>query len=296
VWNIVADRNLGLIAAGVAYFGLLAVFPAVAALITLWGLLSDPAVIQNQMGLLAEFLPNEAYALVSEQVERLISANESTLGWATAISVLATLWSARLGLGAMIKGLNTVHGVANRSGFWHTVSALCLTVTMLSVGIVALASIAILPLIMAFVPHGGLSETVIEVTRWLVSMAVVMIGVSLLYRYGPNRRPRTSWISPGLVLAVLLWAIASVAFSWFLSNFGRYNEIYGSIGAVIALLIWLYISAYAVLAGAVLNTVIGPKRQNGHPEFIRKANKPLILLMRSCGFCHNRALRQALRD
>ncbi len=261
IWNALGERHIGLIAAGVAFFSLFAVFPAAAALIAFWGLWADPFVIETQLQMLEEFVPHDALDLLSGQIERLVQANESTLGWTTAISILVTLWSARLGVGALMQGMNAAHGTANRGGVWHLVAALTLTLTLMGVAIVALASIVILPIILAFFPLGGLTGTLVEIGRWAVAITVVVFGTSLVYRYGPNRRRRTAWFSSGLVVAVLLWAAASAAFSWFLGNFGNFNEIYGSIGAVIALLMWFYISAYAVLLGALLNAEVDAERQ-----------------------------------
>lgn len=266
IWNALSERHIGLIAAGVAFFAFFAVFPAAAALIAFWGLWADPVVIESQLEILEEFVPQEALDLLASQIDRLVEANESTLGWTTAISMLITLWSARLGVGALMQGLNAAHGAANRGGVWHLAAALALTLTLMGVAIVALASIVVLPVILAFIPLGGFAGTVVEIGRWAVAISVVVLGTSLVYRYGPNRRRRPAWFSIGLGVAVMLWAAASAGFSWFLTNFGNYNEIYGSIGAVIALLMWFYISAYAILLGAVLNAEVEAERRRQAAE------------------------------
>lgn len=260
IWNAVGERHIGLIAAGVAFFAFFAVFPAAAALIAVWGLWADPMVIETQIEMLEEFVPEEALDLLATQIDRLVEANESTLGWTTAISILVTLWSARLGVGALMQGINAAHGTANRGGIWHLIAAFTLTLTLMGVAMVALALTIVLPIILAFIPLGGFAGTVVEFGRWAVAIIVVVFGTSLIYRYGPNNKRRTAWFSAGLLLAVTLWAAASAGFSWFLTNFGNYNEIYGSIGAVIALLMWFYISAYAILLGAVLNAEVSAER------------------------------------
>lgn len=256
IWLAVGARNLGLISAGVAFFAFLAVFPAVAALIALLGFLADPAVIAPQLEVLSEFVPEDAYRLLSVQVIRLISVNESTLGWATALSTVAALWSARRGVSALVQGLNTIHGTENRGGVRHAMTALALTLTLMGAALVALATMVISPLVFAFVPLGPFEALMVTVAKWAAALAVVVVGISLVYRFGPNRRQRIRWLSPGLFLAVALWAAASFGFSQFLSNFGNYNEVYGSIGAVIALMMWFYISAWVVLFGAVLNAAL----------------------------------------
>jgi membrane protein len=251
--DAVAKRNLGLISAGVAFFAFLAVFPAVAALIALVGFLADPAVIAPQMEILRDFLPDDAYRLLTAQVLRLVSVNDSTLGLTTAVSTLAALWSARRGVSALIQGLDAIHGADNRGGLRQTAIALTLTLVLIGVALVAILTMLISPLIFAFVPLGRYAALVLTATSWALALGVVVLGIALVYRFGPNRSRRTRWLSPGLVMAVFLWAAASVGFSQFLANFGNYNEVYGSIGAVIALLMWFYLSAWVVLFGAVLN-------------------------------------------
>lgn len=251
--DAVGARNIGLIAAGIAFFALLAVFPGVAALIAFWGFMSDPMVIETQLDLLREFLPDEAFILLEGQVDRLVSAHDSTLGLTTLVSTAVTLWSARLGMGALILGLNAVHGVPNRGGVGHTLAALALTLAVIGVAILALATVVVLPVVLAFFPLGGWAFWLLRIGNWVVVLAVVAGAVALVYRFGPNRQPRMPWLSHGLWVAVGLWAAASVGFAEFLSRFGDYGAVYGSLGAVIALLMWFYISAYAVLLGAVLN-------------------------------------------
>lgn len=254
IWYASGDRDLSLIAAGVAFYAMLATFPGVAALIAIWGLLNDPAVIEAQMQPLAQFLPGDAFRLVDQQVQSLISANSATWHWASALSLGAALWSARAGLAAMIHGLDRIHGTTVRGGLGHTLAAIALTLAMIAVAVVALAAVVVAPILLALVPLGPWTVWLITALKWASAVFVVVLGITLLYRYGPNREAeRAVWVSPGLVVAVLLWSGASVAFSYYLSNFGSYNQIYGSIGAVIALLMWFYISAYAVLLGAVLN-------------------------------------------
>jgi membrane protein len=201
-----------------------------------------------------EFLPDEGYRLLSNQVNALVAQNVSTLGWTSVISTLVALWSARTGVGALVQGVNAISDKQNRGGLRDILTAFVLTFALMGVAIVALVSIVVLPIILAFVPLGPLAGLAVTAVNWLIAVSVVVMGISVIYRYGLNRpgeRPR--WFTPGLWLAVALWALASWSFSYYLSNFGNYNEIYGSIGAVIALLMWFYISAYVVLIGAALN-------------------------------------------
>lgn len=253
MWTEMGKRNLDLIAAGVAFFALLAIFPGIAAMISIWGMVSDPTMIESQFALLQQFLPEEAHELVAAQIDRLAATHERALGWTTLISIGMTLWTARLGLGALMTGLNTIHGVDNRGGLRRAVLAIALTLTMIIVAIIAIGAIIVLPLILAFIPLGPFASIVANGVIWGVALSVVLAGLSIIYRYGPNRNTRLPWITPGLMLAVSLWMLGSLAFSWFMGNFGNYNETYGSLAAVVALLIWFYISAYATLLGALLN-------------------------------------------
>jgi len=257
VWRATAERNLDLVAAGVAFYAMLAIFPAIAAIIALWGFVSDPAMVMAQLDLLRGFVPKDAFSLLELQVANLVEANSSTLGWATIVSTAAALWATRAGVAALIRGVNTVYGTAPRSGFWHTLAAIALTLVLIGIALVALISVLVVPVVLAFVPLGPMTGAALWLARWLMVVIVSLTGLSLLYRYGSNHRPdRPLWVSPGTLFALVIWAAASVGFSYYLTNFGSYNQIYGSIGAVIALLMWFYISAYVVLMGAVLNAEI----------------------------------------
>jgi membrane protein len=253
------ERQLGLIAAGVAFFAMLAVFPALAALIGLIGFWADPGVVQDTLDLMAEFVPAEAHAILADQTERFIGTTPRTLGWASAISLLAATWSARRGVGALAQGLNAIYGGRQRGGLWDMAVALALTGVLIGVGVIAVATILLTPLVLAivtpFLPPGSAIPDIAGPTRWAVAFSALVVGLGLFYRYGPNRPDgkRSPFLSAGLWLAMAVWGGASVGFTVFVANFGNYNEIYGSIGAAIALLMWFYISAYAVLIGGALN-------------------------------------------
>ncbi|MGR3323801.1 MAG: YihY/virulence factor BrkB family protein [Pseudooceanicola sp.] len=258
----VGEANMFLIAAGVAFFGMFSLFPGLAALIALWGLVSDPNILLEQIELLREIVPAEVFGLVEAQILALMSTSGDTLGWAGIVSVLIATWSARSGVAALMMGLNTIHGRANRNSIRHYVTALLLTVALFGVSIVALGSVVVLPIILKFVPLGMATALMVSAIRWLAAIGVLLVGLALLYRYGPNNRhARMRWVTPGAGLAVVLWAIASWGFSLYLTNFASYNEVYGSIGAAIALMMWLYVSAFVVLLGAALNVQLDRLRK-----------------------------------
>jgi len=253
----IGDSNLALISAGVAFFSMLSLFPALAALIAIAGLVADPAEVVAQLEDLRELMPAGVFDIIHQQVVSLVSASSDTLGWAGVVSLLLALWSARAGVGAMITGLNSVYAQPNRNTARHYIRALLLTVALVGVGIVAVISLVVIPVLLAFFPLGIIGTLLIDGLRWIVAVVVLFAGVGVLYRYGPNRKvARFRWLSVGAIVAVALWVVLSLAFSYYVTNFGNYNQVYGSIGAVVAMLIWLWITSFLVLYGASLNAQI----------------------------------------
>lgn len=253
----IGENNIALIAAGVAFYGMLSLFPALAALIAVLGLISDPVVVIAQLEDMRGFLPGDVYDIIRDQIVNLVSARAETLGWAGVLSILVALWSARAGVGAMIMGLNTVYGQRNRNTAKHYLRALMLTVGLVAVGIVAMVMLVVIPLILAFIPLGVFGTLVVDITRYSIAVFVLFAGVGVFYRFGPNRRPaRMPWLSLGAVIAIGSWAVLSTAFSYYVANFGNYNQVYGALGAVIAMLIWLWISSFLVLWGGAINAQI----------------------------------------
>ncbi len=258
VWRLASDRDLGLISAGVAFYAMLAVFPGAAALIALWGVVSDPEMIATQMEVLEGFVPEQAMGLLEGQVQALIDTTDTTLGWATALSTGFAILSARSGVGALIRGLKAIHGTTSESLLRDFLRAVAMTLRLLAVGLAALASGVILPVAVAVLPPGPFTGPALMAGRWAVAVLVILAGLGLVYRFGSGPGPRArGWVTPGALVALTLWAAASVAFSAYVARFADYNEVYGTLGAAVALLIWLYISAYAVLLGAAVNAVAG---------------------------------------
>lgn len=254
IWTAAGERHVGLIAAGVAFFGMFGIFPGIAAVIAVFGLVADPVVVSEQLTLMEEVIPPETYSIFQTQIESLLMARSDTLGWATVVSISLALWSSRAAVAALIGGINAIEGVKQRNGIRQAFVALLLTISLVGLAIVALLTVVILPVVLAFVPLGAVTAWLLEIARWLIALAVLFCGLSLLYRFGPNMRgARRPWVTIGAGVVVVVWIIASVGLSYYLSNFASYNEVYGSIGAVIGMLLWLYISAYLILLGAVLN-------------------------------------------
>ncbi|MEM8656347.1 MAG: YihY/virulence factor BrkB family protein [Pseudomonadota bacterium] len=256
------EKHLGLIAAGVAFYAILAVFPGIAATIALWGIVGDPALALEQMQEFQALIPADVYALLSGQLVKLATTDGLTLGWASLLSFGFALWSARAGVAALMQGLNAIYDAPNRSGLSHYLRAFVLTFSLIGVVLTAMACIVVMPVVLAFLPLGPWANFGVEVVRWVLGIGVLLAGFAVIYRLGPNlagKRPRL--ISPGAIFAVVFWVAASTGFSIYLQNFGNYNEVYGSIGAVIVMLMWLFISAYLVLLGGALNAELARARR-----------------------------------
>lgn len=257
LFAIAGSSNLDLIAAGVAFYAMLAIFPAVAAIVALWGFVADPVIVDEQLQTLEQLIPAEAFALLDGQVNALIAANSSTLGWASLVSIGAALWSTRAGVGALVRGLNAVYGVTPRAGFWHSLAAIWMTFALIGLALAALLAVVVVPITLAVLPLGASMATILVGARWALMIGVGMTGLWLVYRYGPNHGDDTPhWTVPGAALALVLWVAASWGFSTYLTSFADYNRIYGSIGAVVILLMWFFLTAYAVLLGAALNRAL----------------------------------------
>ena len=263
--------HMGLIAAGVAFFGIFSIFPALAAIIAIFGLVSDPELVLTQLALLNEIIPAEAYALIQDQVTRLLGARSDTLGLATGISLAIALWSARAGVGALVEGIAAIHGTSERNGFVHAVLAVALTLALIAIAVLALIIVVVAPIALSLMRIHAQVGLILEWIRWGMALFILMAALGLLYRFSPEAGPyhRRRWITPGAFAVVLLWIGVSFGLSYYLANFGSYNEVYGSIGAVIALLMWLYLSAYLVLLGAALNLVLAEEQIGKRPRYRR---------------------------
>lgn len=261
-WKVILKRvreaiekdNLALISAGVAFWAMLALFPAIAAVIGLYGLIADPATIRSHLETLRQILPDSAYEIIAGQVDSLL-AQESGLGIASVVAIVISLWSARLGVKALVTGLNVVYDRADSRGFLRQILvALSLTALLIAVVLVAFAAVVVVPATIALLPLGSVGEWIADLARWPIALVAVAIGLVVLYRYGPNRtRPQVRWVTWGAALATLLWLVGSLLFSLYVANFANYNETYGSLGAIVGLLMWFYLSAFVMLLGAELN-------------------------------------------
>ena len=274
-WREISEANLFLIAGGVTYAILLALFPGLAALVSLYGLVLDASQIEKQVGALSEILPAETQQLLVEQLHKLVEASSGTLGVGAAVGVVLALWSASRGMSGLITALNIAYEEQERRGFFKlNLLALGLTLAQLIGGIVIIALVAVLPAAVQYLDVGRATKWLLLVMQWPLLIVMVMLGLGILYRYAPDReKPQWRWVSPGAIAATLLWVIASIGFTVYVANFNSYGKTYGSLGGVIVLLTWLYLSALMVLLGAVINaqsekqtrkdSTVGPARAMG---------------------------------
>jgi membrane protein len=260
----VAADDLPIIAAGVAFYGLLALFPALAAMVAIYGLLLDAQQVSEQVQVLQDVLPDQAMELIVAQLQDLALSRRSSLGLGAAGALALALWGASAVVRTLIKALNVAYDVQEQRSFIkRALVALMLTTGAIVGGVLVIAAVVVLP---AMLGWDGLDPTLrglLNYARWPVVAALVWVGLLIIYRVGPNRRhPRWAWSNPGAALGALFWLAGSAALSWYVENLGNFNSTYGSMGAVVVLLFWFLMSGYAVLLGAELNAELeqGPKR------------------------------------
>jgi membrane protein len=268
-----SDRLLS-ISGGVSFFVLLAIFPAITALVSAYGLLFSPSTITNNLSILNEFVPNNVLGIVREQANRVAANRGSALSLGIVVGILVSLWSAMSGVKAMIDALNVIYEQKeSRSFIKLNLVALAFTLAGFAAFLVAIASIVVLPLILSPIGFDNVAETLTRVARWPVLLILLLIGLAVLYRYGPDRRAaRWQWVTVGSAFAAMTWIIASFLFSWYLASFANYNATYGSLGAAVGVMIWLWISTTVMLLGAELNAEI--EHQTARDSTIG-AEKPL---------------------
>jgi membrane protein len=261
-WKDVAKRTakevkgdqVPLLSAGVAFYALLSLFPAVIAAVSIYGLVAEPDTVRNQIQRLTQLLSPETAAILGGQIRQITAGAGGALGLATVLGILTALWSASSGMKALVTGVNLAYDETETRKFVK-LRGLALLLTL---GAIVLMGIALL-LIVAFPPLTNDWPTALRwtasVLRWLLLAALLIVGLAVLYRYAPDRgEPKWTWVSWGSGIATLLWVLASVGFSLYVNFFGNYNKTYGALAGVIILMFWLFLSAFVVLVGAELNT------------------------------------------
>jgi membrane protein len=252
--EIISDR-ISLIAAGCAFYATLALFPTITMLISVYGLVFDPKTVEPQLQMIQELLPPAAFSLIAERVHSLVSQEKATLGFSVLVSTVVALWSSATGTKSMLSALNLAYEERERRSFFRF-QVIGLTMTMCGIlgAILTLLILVLLPMAIEFVGLDVYSKALFRVASFGLLIAFVMASLSLLYYFGPSRQSaRWQWITPGSSVATVLWLASSVLFSLYVGHIASYDTSYGPIGAVVGVMMWFWISAYAVLLGAELN-------------------------------------------
>jgi membrane protein len=226
-----------------------------AALVSIYGLVFDAGQIERQMATLSGVLPAQTQELLSQQLHSLVAASGHTLGFAAVVGLILALWSASRGMSGLITALNIAYEEKESRGFFKlNLIAIGLTLGLLVGGIIAIALVAVLPAIAHMLALGSTTKWLLLLAQWPLLIVLVMAGLAILYRFAPDRdKPKWQWVSSGAAVATLLWIVSSVGFTGYVANFNSYNKTYGSLGGLVILLTWLYLSALMVLLGAVIN-------------------------------------------
>ena len=248
--------NMPIIAGGVAFFGFLSIFPALIALVSLYGLVATPETVADQIESLSAQLPESAAALIGDQLNAIVANSSSALSITLIVSILAALWSASGGIGNLVTAVNIAYDEVEARNFVKLkLLSLGLTLGGIVFVIVTFGLVAIVPAIIEALPLGIVGTVLANIATWVLLLAVFAGSLAVLYRVAPDRdAPRFSWVSLGAVIVTVIWAAVSVGFAVYVDNFGSYDKTYGAIAGVIVLMLWLYLTCYLVLLGAEINS------------------------------------------
>lgn len=248
--------HVSLVSAGIAFYFFLAVFPPIVAGLSLYGLLMEPAQVEQQMGQLANILPERAYEMISDIFERQSEESESSLGWRLVLSILVSLWSANRGAKAVFQGVNiTYDEIDERNFFKWTGITLLFTLGGIIIGLIAIALVVAFPTIIHKIGLPATLESIVQFLRWPILALIVAFSLTIVYKVAPYRQsPKFKWTSWGAIIATVVWLLGSLIFNLFLSNFSRFDNAYGSFAAVIILILWFYLTAFIILLGAEINS------------------------------------------
>lgn len=275
VHEVMADRAM-LIAAGVTYYMLVALVPALTLVVSLYGLFNDPADVPHQVNLFAGILPQGGLDILNDQLTRLAATGRPTLGVALVISVAIALWSANAGVQSLFDAMNIAYEEEEKRNFFvRTLLGFGFTLALAIAGIIFIGIVLIIPVVMQFLYLPSGLDWLVKILSYLLMLVLLIAGVGALYRWGPSRREaKWRWVVPGAIFSAVGIAIVSVVFSWYAANFSNYNATYGSLGALIGFLTWMWLSTTVVIAGAELNSEL--EHQTVRDSTIGRA-KPLGL-------------------
>jgi membrane protein len=250
------EDHVTLLSAGVAFYSLLALVPGLVALISIYGLVAKPSTVRSQVVSSLSAAPREVRDLVASQLASIASSSGGAKGITAVVGIILALWSASAGVGHVMDALNVTYDEEEQRSFIRRKAiALMFTIGAVLFFVIAFAVIAIMPAALADTGLGVVGRILANVLRWVILFGGMIVGLAILYRYAPDRdEPRWRWASPGAIVAAVLWTIGSIAFSIYTANFGKYNETYGSLAAIVVVMLWLFLTALAVLLGGEVNS------------------------------------------
>jgi membrane protein len=285
-WKEAKSDQVPLLAAGVAFYSFLALFPAMIAAVLLYGLVRDPADVQRQAEQISDALPSDAASVLTTQLEAITSTSSGSLGLGLLVSLVLALWSASGGVGNILSAINIAYDEEETRGFVKR-KALSLVFTLAAIVFVVLAIslVAVAPALLDNLIDAGPLRWGLEALRWLGIVAAMTVALAVLYRVAPDRDdPEFKWVSVGALVATVVWLVASLGFSLYVDNFGSYNKTYGALAGVVVLLLWLWLTMYVVLLGAEINaeaeqqtakdTTVGPDRPLGQRGAVKADSLP----------------------
>ncbi|SFB85348.1 membrane protein [Zunongwangia mangrovi] len=258
VKNEISADKVSIVSAGVAFYAFLATFPAIMALISLYGLTTDPQEIQRQINELSAMMPQQAFEILQQRIDVFLETHGDKLGWGTLFGILFSIWSANKGTNGLLTGVDIAYDTKeDHNIFKQYLMASIFTIGGLAMLILSMILIVGFPALVHKIGLPTYIEDLISWSRWLLLAFLVSIFLCLVYKFAPARdKPKTRWVIPGALFSTFVWLAASYGFSFYVSNFGNYGEVYGSISAVVVLLLWLYITCFIILLGAEINTEI----------------------------------------
>ena len=274
VFHNISDHRIMDLAAGVTFYSLLALFPAIAALVAIYGLFADPATLSTDLDKMSGVLPGGAIEVLHDQLARLVAQRGSTLGLTFIVSLAVSLWSANAAMKSLFDTLNVVYCEREARGLVRlNAQSLAFTIGGIAFIIVALGAMVVLPAVLGFLGLSGFTELLLRLGRWPALFVVLTLALAIIYRYGPSRaQAQWSWVSWGSAFASFAWLALSIMFSWYAENFGSFNQTYGSLGAVIGFMTWIWLSAIVILIGAELDAEM---EHQTAPDTTTGAPKPL---------------------
>ena len=253
-WKEAKADQVPLLAAGVAFYAFLSIFPALIALVSIYGLFADPATIANQLNSMTAALPEEARQIITDQVT-MQASRRAALSVGLIISVVIALWSASAGINNLLTAINVAYDEEEKRGFVKKrLMSLGLTLAAIVFMVIIIGLVAVLPPLLQAVFGTGALSWLLQIAGWLVMVVLVAIALAVIYRLGPDRdAPRMRWVSVGAIVATVIWLVASIGFSVYTATFGNYAKTYGVFAGIVVLLFWLWLTMYAILLGAEIN-------------------------------------------